>query len=278
MKPPFAYFGGKTILAERIAAAFPPHGHYVEPFAGSLAVLLAKQRSRMETVNDLDNDLMTFWRVLREQPDDLIRACSLTPHSRSEYAASFDRAPGLSDLERARRTWINLAQGRTGTLASTGWRVKKTLIRNGTGGGPDMSLPDRLANQIDRMAAVADRLSKVTLECRPALELIATYGAHEDVLLYVDPPYLVSTRAGANYRHEMATEREHRELAGTLTACRAAVILSGYHSPLYADLYRSWHVTGMASSTTQGGAAKATTEVLWSNRAPAHDLFAQDAS
>ena len=70
-RPPFAYFGGKTRLAPLIAAAMPSHEHYVEPFGGSLAVLLAKPRSRMETVNDLDGDLMTFWRVLRDQPDEL---------------------------------------------------------------------------------------------------------------------------------------------------------------------------------------------------------------
>lgn len=273
MKPPFAYFGGKSRLAERIAAALPEHGHYVEPFAGSLAVLLAKAPSRMETVNDLDADLMTFWRTLRDQPDELIRVCALTPHARREYALSFVRPSDLTDLERARRTWVNLAQGRTGTLASTGWRHKKTLMRSSLGGGADIALTARLANQVDRMAAVAARLSSVTLESKPALELITSCGAHEDVLLYVDPPYLASTRAGRNYRHEMASEGEHRELAEALRSCRAAVVLSGYTSPLYSDLYDDWHVTSMASYTTQGGAAKATTEVLWSNRAPVADLF-----
>ncbi len=70
--PPMAYFGGKTRLAARIVELLPPHEHYVEPFAGSLAVLLAKPLSRMETVNDLDGDIMTFWRVLRDRPEELI--------------------------------------------------------------------------------------------------------------------------------------------------------------------------------------------------------------
>lgn len=91
MMPPFAYYGGKTQLAERIVATLPPHKHYVEPFAGSLAVLLAKPPTTMETVNDLDGDLMTFWRVLRDRPADLIRACALTPHSRGENVDAFDR-------------------------------------------------------------------------------------------------------------------------------------------------------------------------------------------
>lgn len=83
--PPMAYYGGKTRLAAKIAALLPAHDHYVEPFAGSLAVLLAKKPSRMETVNDLENLLMTFWRVLRDKPEQLARVCALTPHSRAEY-------------------------------------------------------------------------------------------------------------------------------------------------------------------------------------------------
>ena len=83
--PPMAYYGGKTRIAAKIASLLPQHEHYVEPFAGSLAVLLAKKPSRMETVNDIDEKLMTLWRVLRNKPLELIRECALTPHSRAEY-------------------------------------------------------------------------------------------------------------------------------------------------------------------------------------------------
>ena len=91
VKPPFAYYGGKTTLAPAIAELLPPHEHYVEPFAGSLAVLLAKRPSRAETVNDLDGDLVTFWRVLRDRPEDFERVCALTPHSRAEYRSGIWR-------------------------------------------------------------------------------------------------------------------------------------------------------------------------------------------
>jgi DNA adenine methylase len=121
--PPFAYFGGKTRLARQIVDLLPPHEHYVEPYAGSLAVLLAKPRSRMETVNDIDRDLVTFWKVLRDQPDNLARVCALTPHARAEFLDTYEQ--GLedpSDLERARRVWVRLSQSRSGTLRRTGWR------------------------------------------------------------------------------------------------------------------------------------------------------------
>lgn len=120
MRPPFSYGGGKVRLAPQIVDLFVPHAHYVEPFAGGLAVLLAKRPAPMETVNDLDGDLMNFWRMLRDRPDELARSCQLTPHSRDEFVAA--RAASDDDLERARRTWVLLSQGRGGRLTRTGLR------------------------------------------------------------------------------------------------------------------------------------------------------------
>lgn len=268
--PPFAYFGGKTLLAPRIAATFGPHGHYVEPFAGSLAVLLAKPAARMETVNDLDRDLMCFWRVLRDRTDELIRACALTPHARAEMLGARHRPEQLAEVERARRVWVLLSQGRTGTLRKTGWRHHTKPA------GPATSMPGYLAGYVGRMAQVAARLARVSLECRPAMEVIAAYGKHPGVLLYVDPPYLGSTRGNDNaYRHEMRSEDDHRELAAELRRCRAAVVLSGYPSELYdLELYPDWHRTTFRSGTGQGADGWADrTEVLWSNRTPVPTLF-----
>jgi DNA adenine methylase len=267
--PPFAYYGGKTRIASRIVDLLPSHKHYVEPFAGSLAVLFAKPASRMETVNDLDGDLMLFWRLLRDCPDELIRVCALTPHSRAEYAAAVDRDESLPELERARRTWVRLAQGRGSGLINTGWRHYITTA------GSKASMPAYLAAYRDRMADCAKRLAGVSLECRPALDLIARYGMEPDVCLYVDPPYLADTRHSIGYRHEMRGDELHRELAEALNACRASVVLSGYASPLYKELYAGWHVATVdASSDTRTDR----TEVLWSNRAPAADLFSGAAS
>lgn len=121
IQPPVPYFGSKQRIADQIVKTFPPHRHYVEPFAGSLSVLLAKEPSVLETVNDLDGDVMTFWRVLRDDPEGLERECALTPHSRGEHALSRTRVD-LDDLERARRVFVALTQGRSGQLMRTGWR------------------------------------------------------------------------------------------------------------------------------------------------------------
>jgi len=258
--PPFTYFGGKQTIAPRIAALFPSHAHYVEPFAGSLAVLLAKPPSRMETVNDLDSDLMTFWRVLRDDQAGLERVCALTPHSRTEHQASYDRPADLSDLERARRVWVCLTQGRAGQLKRTGWRHYLDPA------GSSIGMPGYVAGYVARMAPACERLARVSLECRPALELIDAFAPHGDVLMYVDPPYLGTTRTSGGYVHEMHTETEHRELAGALASVRSAVILSGYPSQLYDELYADWHRVDIAACTGQGGTWENRTEVLWSNR------------
>jgi DNA adenine methylase len=249
------------LIGPRIADLLPAHTHYVEPYAGSFAVLFAKNPSPHETVNDIDQDLMTFWRVLREQPEDLARVCALTPHSRAEWEACAD-FDVTDDLERARRLFVRLTQSRTGRLRRTGWRHYVDPA------GCSVGMPGYLRGYVDRMAPAVERLQNVSLECRPANEVIAKYGARPDVLLYVDPPYLGETRANdRSYRHELFSADEHRELAKLLRDCRAAVVLSGYPSSLYdLELYPDWYRHTIPSSTGQGGTWQNRTEVLWSNR------------
>ncbi|WP_372487679.1 DNA adenine methylase [Agromyces atrinae] len=98
---------------------FPEHGHYVEPFFGAGSVILAKSPVSMETVNDINGDLVNIFRVLRVQPAELEGVCNLTPHSREEFLAA--REPAVDPLERARRTFVTLSQGRTASLCKTGW-------------------------------------------------------------------------------------------------------------------------------------------------------------
>ncbi|WP_457833398.1 DNA adenine methylase [Nocardia asiatica] len=252
-------------VAARIAEFLPEHRHYVEPFAGSLAVLLAKRPAPFETVNDLHSELMTFWRVLRTRPADLARECALTPHSRAEYAAAAELAAG-DDLETARRVWVRLTQSRSGLLGNTGWRHYIDP------GGSSSSMPDYLDGYVDRFAAVARRLHAVSLECRPALELIESYGRSAEVCLYVDPPYLGSTRNGTNYAHEMPSSAEHEQLLVALLRARAAVVLSGYASELYDTALTGWSRVEIPTFNGNAGTG-ARTEIVWANREIGHPML-----
>ncbi|MFF9123200.1 DNA adenine methylase [Streptomyces sp. NPDC014889] len=270
MKSPVPYFGSKRSVASWIVSLLPEHAHYVEPYAGGLSVLLAKPPSAMETVNDLDGDLVNFWRILRDRPADLLRACELTPHARAELTGAWE--PTEDEVERARRVWVRLTQGRGGMMRRSGWRHYTTTSRS------SFSMPDHLDAYRDRLLPAAERIASVSLECLPALTMIGKYGAARDVLLYVDPPYLGTTRSHRNrYGAEMRGETEHRELAAALADCRAAVVLSGYHSPLYDELYDGWHRYERSATTGNGKGDKTRTEVLWANRPLAEQAGLFDA-
>jgi DNA adenine methylase len=232
-----------------------------------LAVLLSKKPSRMETVNDLDHLLMTFWRVLRERPRDLARACALTPHSRAEHraACAIDVAHlgELDEVERARVVWTMISQSRGGSLQKTsGWRM---FIEPS---GSSIGMPGYLEAYVQRMAEAAARLHHVSLECRPALDIIGQFGASPRCCLYVDPPYLqkTRTRGGGGYRIDMKGADEHGDLLDALLECRAAVVLSGYPSDLYDAKLGHWCRIEIPTTSGQGRVNAARTEVLWSNR------------
>jgi DNA adenine methylase len=192
-------------------------------------VLLAKRPSRMETVNDLDGEVMAFWRILRDRPAELERVCALTPHGRAEHAAAYEPVPADhpdQELETARRVWVRLTQARGGSMRRSGWRHYMDPKSSPS------STSVRVHGYVARMAAAAERLSRTSTE----------------------------------YRHEMPTEDEHRQLAEAFAGCNATVVLSGYETPLYADLYGGWYRREIETATGQGGSWSARTEVLWSNR------------
>ncbi len=260
VKSPIPYYGSKGSLAPAIAAALDsvPHRHFVEACAGSLAVLLAKRRVQAETINDLDGRVMTFWRVLRDQPAELERVCSLTPHSRAERLAAQEFPAELPELEVARRVFVALTQGRHGSLNRTGWRHDVT---------PDSHpYPVRLQRFAGRLAPVAARLAPVSLECRPAAELVTAYGRGRHNLIYVDPPYDAELRA-RNYAREMDGDARDA-LAEACLGADAAVVVSGYPGGIWDAALGHWHRYELAAVTRQGKAeyGHQRVEILWSNR------------
>jgi DNA adenine methylase len=201
LRPPIAYFGSKVRIAPRIVEYLPPHRGYVEPYCGSLAVLFAKPPSVYECVNDLDGDLVLFWRMLRDRLPDLERVCRLTPHAREEYADAWPITEDCDDLERARRVWVKLTQARGGSLRTTGWRYHEGVA------GRSSSMPRTLQGYLGRFAPVAERLMGVSLENRPALEVIERYGRDPGQLLYVDPPYPFDVRGRRQESHGSCARR-----------------------------------------------------------------------
>lgn len=264
MKPPFPYYGSKGRLAGRIVDLMPSHRVYVEPFAGSAAVLFSKAPAPVEVINDLDRNVVTFFRVLRVHEDDLMRALRFTPYSREEYAAADLGDETIDDLERARRFFVRATQGHNaaGSGGRAGWsngiRAKHTDATATT-------------NLVDRLYELAARLRTVVVEHRDALEVVATHDA-PDTVFYLDPPYLADTRrCGRDYAHEADGENFHRSLASALSSARGIVLLSGYPSPLYDELYGDWdrlEISVHRATTNHRGCTGVGrgTEVVWCNQ------------
>lgn len=259
--PAFQYAGSKWRLAPWILRHFPEHTTYVEAFAGTASVLLRKLPSPREVLNDIDGHLVNFYQVLRDQPDALIHALSLTPFSRVEFerARSVLTRPAddsTTPLDRARLVMVFHAQN-YGAFDS--WSMERT----------DSGLHRRWLTMHAKLLAIAERLSGCTLESRPAVQVVRAYDS-PTTLVYADPPYVHSTRPGGTvYLHEM-DDAAHRELLTALCDCRAAVVLSGYQSPLYRKLLRGWTrrhrwVYSSLSAGFKGGTSRDSRrrETLW---------------
>ena len=250
-KPALRFYGGKWSLADWVISYFP-YGfekmHYVEPFGGAAGVLLSKPPSILETYNDLDSRLVTFFRVLRERPNELARVLELTPFSREEYRES--HSPAGDELETARRFFVSQWQSIGGANGrKTGWRILRFPDGRYTAPARDY------ARAIENLNDVARRFWGVQIENLPALELIRKTDS-PDSLFYVDPPYPLETRGskGKSYSYEM-TLGEHRELSETLERLRGYVLLSSYRSGLYDELFPAWSRVDQKTQTMSGGSA-----------------------
>jgi DNA adenine methylase len=240
----------------------PECHHYCEPFAGSAAVLLNRDPSPVETYNDIDGEVATFFRVLRDDGEALVRAIALTPFSREEFALAVSGVvDSLSDLERARRFFVRARQVRTGLAqtASLGrWANCKNTTRAGMSG-----VISRWLGSVEMLPEIAERLLRVQIENRPALDIIRLYD-DRGTLFYCDPPYPHEARGDAKaYGHEMSDDA-HRALADVLARVRGKVAVSGYRCALLDKLYAGFRRYDAPAKTCHS-VKTSRQEVVWMN-------------
>jgi len=258
----FGWYGGKFSHLNWLLPLLPYTHHYCEPFGGSAAVLLNRESSPVETYNDIDGEAANFFRVLRDQTDELVKAIALTPFSREEFATAISEpTDGLSDLERARRFFVRARQVRTGLAqtASIGrWANCKGTSRAGMAGAVS-----RWLGSIEGLPEIAERLLRVQIENRPAIEVIRLYDS-EGTLFYCDPPYPHEVRGDIkSYKYEM-TEEDHIELARVLRSAKGKVAVSGYRCDLMNKLYKGWRCVE-ATEKNCHSIKKPRKEALWMN-------------
>lgn len=258
MKSVIKYPGSKWNIAPRLVELIPEHHSYVEPFFGSGAVLFNKPVSDIETVNDLDSDVVNLFRCIQKDSERLARLVMTTPFSREEYERQFEGCTSTlyaSNFQRAAGFLIKCWQGhgfRTNGY-KVGWkndvvgREKAYALWNW------YRLPDWIID-------ITERLRKVQIENRPALEVIERFN-YSQVFMYLDPPYMLGTRSGKQYMHEM-TDEEHEELLHMILQSRAKIMISGYETDMYNDYLSGWEKRQFSSCAEHG---KPRIETVWMN-------------
>ena len=260
------YPGSKWRMAEKIVSLMPEHKSYLEPFLGSGAVFFTKPRSRIETINDMDGEIVNLFRVVRDTPAALEREVALTPYSREEYERTWERykAGDVKDpVELARLTLVRYWQTHGScSVYKAGWKNDRA--------GREYAYAVRYWNDLPVwIAAAVERLKEAQIEQTPAVKLIRRF-RHPDVLIYADPPYLLSTRKQKQYRVEMGGEVQHKELLAALLDHPGPVILSGYESDLYNDTLQGW-LKIHESVQAEHGAPRV--ETLWLNYEPQEKIL-----
>ncbi len=259
------YPGSKAALKSEIVRHFPAHTTYVEAFGGGGSVLLYKQPSQVEYYNDIDGDLVEFFRILRnggEQLDRLAHEIEMTPYARAELMEArgiIDSSNG-SSIDRARSLLVCAWMSRMAMIhdAKTGWVSQKTDARN-------IRRWDRLP---ERLHQAAKRMKRVYIEQRPAIQLIQSLDA-KNTLFYLDPPYpdsviQANTKQKNYYRHSM-TEQDHEALLDAAISAKGKVVISGYRHALYDAMLSDWHRVDLQHHTSIGSYK---TECLWMNFQP----------
>lgn len=264
-------FGSKNRVAGQIIRLIPPETRmWVEGFAGSAAVTLAKPPHRFEHLNDKDGEIVNLFRCLRDPGlrDRLCELVELTPYAQEEFAQA--RAPDdhLESAERARRflvrSWQSIgAPTRDRRLSwSAGWRATSAA---------NSPLPHVWSRVPARIRAAAERLKEATIHCADIADIVERFGGIPDACLFLDPPYpnhRIDTKA-VMYGTDM-TPAEHEALALSLRDVAGAVILTMATTTVYDDVLHDWHRTPMM---VRGLVNSVKEEVILTNFRPAQDVL-----
>jgi DNA adenine methylase len=261
LRPPVKWHGGKYYLAKQIISLFPPHRIYLEPFGGAASVLLNKTPVEVEAYNDLDLKVTRLFRVLQKQGREFVERIQFIPYSEYEFESAAHYPKEASELDKAICDFIRWRQS-FGGRGST-WSCTTKRARGGMAGDVN-----GWWTAIDQLPEIINRLRRVEILSQPAIKAIQRFD-NPDTLIYCDPPYLHETRDPNSrdvYGVEM-TEQEHCELGEVLKQCTSKVIISGYPSELYEDMFRSWRrIEFDIANHAAGGRKKSRkSETLWLN-------------
>lgn len=227
MHGPVTQTGGKNRLAKTIIPMFPPHACYAEPFCGGAQVFFHKSPSKVEVLNDLDGELINFFRVAQSHPDELIRCLHYHLGSRRWFDLYKTTDPKtLTDIERAVRFFYI-------RRLSFGGKVLSPTFGYSVVGRPRFR-PARIPEMIQR---AHKRLQEVQIECLPYQQILKRYD-NKQTVFYLDPPYW-----NLPYYHHNFTKEDFIELAALIARIKGKFILSLNDTPEVRKLFQVFHIT-----------------------------------
>lgn len=248
LKSPIQWLGGKQPMVNKLLPLFPEHKTYVEVFGGGGALMFAKQPSPVDVYNDLDSDLVNFFRVMRDPnlfPDFYNRAW-LSPYSREEYGFCKTQLNEDPDpVERARRFFVLARYSFGGMIGSFGLSVTAT--------SKGIAQPaSAYRNVLCILPLISERLATIEVECRDFRKILDIYDT-PNTFFYLDPPYLPSTRKAGKYKCEL-TDQDHMELVELLKSLKGKAMISGYPNELYDKMgwnRKEWDICCRAAGRTR---------------------------
>lgn len=258
------YPGSKWRIADKLVELIPPHHTYLEPYFGSGAVFFRKEPSDIETINDLDHDVVNLFQCIREDAEKLARLVMATPYSKQMYDDSFKIDP-VTEMLLSGDRFHKACQFLVRCWMGHGFRTNgyKVGWKNDVQGRERMYALWDWYRLPEWIIQVAERLRKVQIDCSPALNLIQKYD-YENVFMYLDPPYLLGTRNREQYKHEMS-DGEHEKMLQKAVTSKAKIMISGYASEMYDDMLSGWYRKEFRSHAEMGSRR---TEVVWMNYEP----------
>jgi DNA adenine methylase len=253
LNSPFKWVGGKSRLRKQIIALLPAHTCYVEPFAGAAWVLFGKPPSDVEILNDKEQELINFFRVVKEKPEELIASFDLELISRAEFdrLADLDLST-LTDVQRAHRFYYIIMAGWGGELHYP--RFQTSI----TDGGHGNRLVGALKTLRQRLQPIHDRLRTVIIENLDWQECVDRYD-RQGTVMYIDPPYPGNK---CNYSHNMREWDAHNLLFDRLKRTKCKWILSSYDKPEIRDQFEQALITSVQSSSGMNTEKNGNTRVV----------------
>lgn len=265
MNSPIHYPGGKNGIAHKIIPYIPDHKSYLEPFFGSGGVFFNKRKVAIETINDLNSDVINLFRVLQDEKkfEKFYRIVSMTPYSREIFNESKDyEKHEIGSIKRAALYFINIRFSFSGS--QHGW----SFSTNNTNDRKHCQSIGKWLYTIKQLPQIAQRLKQVQIE-NDDFESVMIRFDNPDCFIYADPPYLVETRKSKKlYKHEM-TDKDHERFLKTCLMCKSSVMISGYNSDIYNEYLSGWYKKEIKVKLRMNNSrlteTQDRTEVLWMN-------------